>query len=171
MLTSDTEVVVPGLIRIIRQAAVAGVLAATVAGCAAGHAQVARAQRPAAVAHARTAAQARWLPGLYLGSMGGNWHGGPFVRPSELFLGADWTVSKLRWTFWNRRHAEGRGYWVACGGAGGPCDMYWATMAASHVSEHDGSRYFAIMKVTGRHQPVQWLVMDRFGNWQQSDRP
>jgi len=49
--------------------------------------------------------------------------------------------------------------------------MFWATVAASHVSEHDDSHYFAAMKVTGGHQPVQWLVIDKFGCWQQSDRP
>jgi hypothetical protein len=161
---------VPGLIGTIRQAAAAGVLAAAVAGCAAGNAQVIHGTRPSVLGHAQEAAHAGWLPGLYLGSMAGEWYG-PSVRPSELLLGADWTISKLRWTVWNRREAEGRGYWVACGGAGGPCDMFWATIAASHVSEHDGSRYFAIMKVTGRHQQVQWLVMDKFGCWQQSERP
>jgi hypothetical protein len=161
---------VPGLIGTIRQAAAAGVLAASVAGCAAGSAQAAHARRPASAVHARVAAHARWLPGLYLGSMAGEWYG-PSVRPSELLLGADWTIGKLRWAVWNRRDAEGRGYWVACAGAGGPCDMFWADIAASHVSDHDGSRYFAVMKVTGRHHRVEWLVMNKFGVWQSSDRP
>lgn len=49
--------------------------------------------------------------------------------------------------------------------------MFWATIAASRVSEHDGSRYFAIMKVTGRHQQVEWLVMNKVGWWQHSGRP
>jgi len=129
LFARDAEVVVPGLIRIIRQAAAAGVLAATVAGCATGHAQVSHAHRPAAVVHAQAAAHARWLPGLYLGSMAGDWYG-PFVRPSELLLGADWTIGKLRWPVWNWRHAEGRGYWVACHGAGGP-SATWPTISSS----------------------------------------
>lgn len=160
----------PGLIGTIRRAAAAALLAAAAAGCAAGSAQVTHARRPAAAVHARAEAHAGWLPGLYLGSMAGDWYG-PSVRPGELLPGADWSIGKLRWTVWNRRHADGRGYWVACQGAGGPCDMFWATIAASHVSEHDGGRYFAIMKVSGRHQRVEWLVMNKLGWWQQSDRP
>ena len=67
----------PGLIGTMRQAAAAAVLAAMVAGCVAGHAE---------------ASNARRLPGLYLGSMAGDWYG-PTVRPGELLLGADWTIS------------------------------------------------------------------------------
>jgi Pyridine nucleotide-disulphide oxidoreductase, dimerisation domain len=45
-------------------------------------------------------------------------------------VGADWTISKLRWPVWNRRHAEGRGHWVACHGAGGP-SATWPTISSS----------------------------------------
>lgn len=35
-----------------------------------------------------------------------------------------------------------------------------------------GSRYFAVMKFTGRHQRTRWLVMNtKLGWWQQSARP
>lgn len=147
-----------------RRAVAAGVLVAAVAGCAAGHARVADVRGPA------VAAQARRFPGMYLGLGAGPW-AGPKVRPSALLLGADWTVGKLRWTDWSRRHADGRGYYVACQGAGGPCDRFWAAIAANHVRDHDGSRHFAIMKITGRHQRVRWLVMNtKLGWWQQSDR-
>ena len=149
---------------------VTALVAGLVSGCAAGSAQAAHAGRSAAVAHATADAHAARLPGLYLGSMAGEWYG-PVVRPRELLLGADWTIGKLRWTEWNRRDAQGRGYWVACAGAGGPCEMFWATIAASDVREHDGSWYFAIMKVTGGRQRVGWLVMNKFGCWQQSDWP
>jgi hypothetical protein len=102
--------------------------------------------------------------------MAGPWYG-PSLYPSTLLLGAGWTVGKLRWTDWTRWHADGRGYVVACQGAGGPCDNFWATITASRVREHDASRYFAIMKITGRHQQVEWLVMNTKLGWWQSGRP
>ena len=164
----------PGVIVSIGRIVTAGVLVAAVAGCAAGHARVTRARSPAVAAQARTpraAARVRGLPGIYLGAMAGPWYG-PAVRPSSLPLGADWSIGRLRWTHWSQRRADGRGHYVACQGAGGPCDSFWVTIAASHVREHDGHRYFAIMKITGRHQRAGWLVMNtELGWWQQSARP
>ncbi|HYK32042.1 MAG TPA: hypothetical protein VEV63_08770 [Streptosporangiaceae bacterium] len=163
----------PGLIVAIARTVAAGVLVAMVAGCAAGQADATQAPKPRA-AHARTAllaAHARRPPGIYLGAMAGPWYG-PSVRPSSLPLGADWSIDRLRWTHWSRRRADGRGYFVACQGADGPCDNFWVTIAASHVLRHDGRRYFALMKITGRHQRVEWLVMNTtVGWWQQSARP
>jgi hypothetical protein len=171
----DLEVIVTApLIVTARRTVAAGVLVAAVAGCAAGPARVAPAGRPEIAVQARTpqaAAQARRLPGASLGLMAGPW-AGPAVRPSALLLGADWTVQRLRWTDWSRRHADGRGYYVACTGAHGPCDRFWAAIAASQVRDHDGRRYFAVMTITGRHQRIQWLTMNaKLGWWQRSGRP
>ncbi len=146
-------------------AAAAAVLVAASAGCAARHTQATPSRTPV------TATRASKLPGIYLGAMAGPWNG-PSVRPSELLLGADWTISKLRWTAWNQRSAEGRGLWVACSGASGPCDKFWAAITVSQVHEHDGARYFAIMRLAGRHHRVIWLVMNTAqGWWQQRKRP
>jgi len=117
--------------------------------------------------------EARALPGIYLGAMAGPWHG-PSVRPSTLLLGADWSIQKLRWTAWSRRRADGRGFFDACTGpAGGPpCEKFWATITVTHVQEHDGSRYFAIMKLTARHRRAEWLAMNtKLGWWDQRRRP
>lgn len=165
----------PGLIVTMGRAVAAGALAGAMAGCVAGHPRIAHTSGPVAAVQGRTpgaAAHASGLPGLYLGSMAGPWYDGPRVRPAALLLGADWTISELRWTDWSRLRADGRGYEVGCQGARGPCHRFWAVVAAAHVRVHAGSRHFAVMKVTGRRQRVMWLVMNtKLGWWQQSDRP
>lgn len=163
-----------GLIVAAGRIAAAGLAVAAVAGCAASHAQVTDTRRPAVASHARALSggtHARRLPGIYLGAGAGPW-AGPKVRPRTLLLGADWTLGKLRWTDWSLRHADGRGYYVACQGAAGPCDKFWATIAASDVRDHAGSRYFAVMKLTRRNGHIIWLVMNtKLGWWQKSGRP
>jgi hypothetical protein len=129
-----------------------------------------------ALAHDRVTeapAHARELPGLYLGAMAGPWHG-PSVRPAVLPLGADWTIDHLRWASWSQQGAAGRGYQDACmGPAGGPpCDSFWATVTAAGVRQHDGSRYFTVMKLTSNRGRVEWLVMNTgLGWWNQRSRP
>jgi hypothetical protein len=55
-----------------------------------------------------------------------------------------------------------------CAGAGGPCDYYRAAITVMHVRTHRGARYFATMKITGRHHHALWLVMNnQVGWWQQ----
>lgn len=159
----------PGMIVSVGRIAAAGALMAAAAGCAAASVSPppAPTHRPASEA----AVPAGRLPGLYLGLMAGPWYG-PVVRPRTLLLGADWSVGFLRWTQWSRWRADGRGLYGSCQGAGGPCDYFWATIAASHVRVHNGRRYFAVMKITGRHERVEWLVMNAtMGSWQQSRGP
>lgn len=164
----------PGVIVASRRAVAVAVLVVTAAGCSAAHQGAAHARNPAVTAHPH-AAHARprtpELPGIYLGIGDGPWYG-PKVRPRALLLGADWTVTRIRWADWTQQHADGRGYYVACAGAGGPCDDFWAVIQVTHVREHHGARYFAIMKITGRHHRVEWLVMStQQGSWFQRARP
>lgn len=165
-----------GVIATSRRAVVAAVLVAVAAGCATGPAGVTHGRKPAVAAHARTghaAAHAPELPGLYLGAMAGPWYG-PSVRPRLLFLGADWAIRYLRWTSWSQRRADGHGFEDGCMGPAGrpPCDKFWATITATDVRQHDGSRYFAVMKLTSRSGHVEWLVMNtKFGWWDQRARP
>jgi hypothetical protein len=122
----------------------------------------------AGVATATTAqaAPARKLPVAYLGSGAGSW-GQPSVRPHAFLLGADWTISKLRWADWRQGSASGHGEYLACAGAAGPCTKFWAGLTLTHVRVHRGTRYFATMKITGKHRRTQWLVMNtRLGWWQ-----
>jgi hypothetical protein len=103
--------------------------------------------------------------------MDGHW-AGPKVRPRALLLGADWTIAKIRWKHWTRRHADGRGYQYACQGAGGPCHNFWVRIRVWHVRKHHGRRYFAIMKMTHGHGKVTWLVMNtKLGWWDERKRP
>jgi len=171
--TGNLDFFMPGVIAVGRGALAAAVLVLAAAGCAAGHTGATHARKPAATAQPRRAPepQKAELPGVYLGLGAGPWYG-PKVRPRALLLGADWTVARIRWTDWTRRHADGRGYEYACQGAGGPCDDFWATIRVTHVQERHGARYFAIMTITGRHEPVEWLAMiTHFGGWQQLARP
>jgi hypothetical protein len=116
------------------------------------------------------AARHRLLPGVYLGWGDGPWDG-PKVRPYSFGLGADWAIQKVRWYDWTRQHADGRGYEVGCAGAAGPCQKYWVTILATRVRKRHGVRYFAIMRLTRVRGFVSWLVMDRFGGWQERPRP
>jgi hypothetical protein len=113
----------------------------------------------------RTKASVSTYPVVYLGGMAGGWMG-PSVRPRTLYLGADWTISGLRWADWGQQEASGHGTYDACAGAAGPCDRFWAAITVTDVRTHHGTRYFAAMKVTGTGQPTDWLVMDMFGVWQ-----
>ncbi len=165
----------PGMIVIGWRAVLAAALVAAAAGCAAGHAGAAHARKPALTAHARrvhaATHTAQQLPGIYLGAMAGPWYG-PSVRPRTMLLGADWTVGRIQWTDWTWRHADGRGYYVACQGAGGPCDNFWASIRVTHIQEHHGARYFAIMNITsGRGQVIRLVMNTELGWWQQRARP
>lgn len=158
----------PGLIVIVRHVSATLAVVAASAGCTAGT----TAGTIRAATHARTPAvvtHARKLPGIYLGAMAGPWYG-PSVRPTSVLLGADWNISKLRWTAWNSRRAVGRGFYDACTGpAGGPpCDKFWATITATDVQNHDGARYFAIMKIVGKQRQVKLVMNTKLGWWQQA---
>jgi hypothetical protein len=114
-----------------------------------------------AAATAAQAAPARKLPVVYQGMA--IWSG-PKVRPHTLVLGADTEVSVLSWSHWNNSSAEGRGKFVACPGAQGPCVHYEATLTLTHVKSHAGIRYFATLKLAGKHHKTRWLTM-RGGSW------
>jgi hypothetical protein len=115
--------------------------------------------------HVRTPALK--FPGIYLGSMAGPWVD-LSIRPKILYLGADWTISRLHWSDWGQRRAVGRGYQVGCAGAGGPCQKYWTVLTVTRVQLHHRERYFSLMKLIGGHPRVQWLVMDTtMGVWTQ----
>ncbi len=131
-----------------KMAFVAGALAASMA---AGLASAATAQ----------AAPARRLPVVYQGMA--IWSG-PRVRPHELVLGADAAVTHLSWSHWSNSSAEGRGRYLACAGAAGPCVAYAATLTLTHVKKHSGTRYFATMKLAARHHKTRWLTMHG-GSW------
>jgi hypothetical protein len=130
----------------IRAAIVSGALAAAVVAGTAATAQAAPAHR---------------LPVVYQGMA--IWSA-PSVRPHTLGLGADTEVSRLSWTHWNNSSAVGHGRFVACAGADGPCLKYTATLRLTHVKIHRGTRYFATLRLTGRHHKTLWLVM-RSGTW------
>lgn len=181
----------PGLIVIVRPATVVAALMAASVGLVTACAGTAHARQPPtaigasasmAATHvpaspAATRVPAPWqavgahrLPGVYLGAMDGPWHG-PKVRPRALLLGADWTFARLRWRDWTSRHANGRGYWISCQSANGPCHNFWARVRVWRVQEHHDARYFARMKVTGRHGQVIRLVMSiKRGYWVQRKR-
>jgi hypothetical protein len=132
----------------IRSAFAAGALAASLA---AGLATAATAQ----------AAPARRLPVVYQG-MAIWFH--PRVRPRELVLGADAAVTGLSWSHWKNSSAEGRGKYLACSGAAGPCVAYPATLTLTHVKTHSGTRYFATLKLASKHHKTRWLTMHG-GSW------
>jgi hypothetical protein len=127
----------------------------------------ARTTHGSAAAQVKHTASAASYPVIYLGSMAGEW-ADPSVRPPLLDLGADWDISGLRWADWGQDGAAGHGTYDACAGAGGPCDRFQAAITVTEVRKHDGTRYFATMKIIGRDQPTMWLVMNGFGVWQQS---
>jgi len=114
-----------------------------------------------ATATAAQAAPARKLPVVYQGMA--VWTG-PRVRPHLLVLGADTEVSDLSWPRWNQTSAVGKGKFDACAGAAGPCVAYKATLTLTHVKSHAGTRYFATLKLTGKHHKTRWLTM-RGGSW------
>jgi hypothetical protein len=168
------RVLVAVVCRGVAVAVVAGAAVVVVAGCAdsadgrgslaAGRvsASPAAAARPSvspvAAGVSASARAAGGLPGVYLGIMAGPWYG-PEVRPRALDLGADWSVGRIRWADWTGRHADGRGYYGECAGAGGPCQYYWAGIRVWQVREHHGMRYFARMRITGGRGRVVRLVM------------
>src|SRR5207253_1325425 len=148
-----------GLIVTVRRAIAATALMAVGAGLVTGCAGGAHARKPPAAVRASAspaairvpaspaAARVRRLPGVYLGAGSGPWSG-PKIRPRELLLGADFTIDRIRWKRWTRRHANGRGHLLACQGAGGPCVHFWGRLRVWHVRKHRGHRYFAILKMT-----------------------
>jgi hypothetical protein len=147
-----------------RTAIVAMVMAAGLSACAVGHALPA--PPPPGSVHARqaNATSTRKLPGAYLGAMAGQW-AGPKIRPRYFDLGADWSVYLLKWAGWGQDAADGHGRYIESAGAGCPCTRYWATIALTHVKDHDGIRYFATMKITGEHRKALWLVMNTSLGW------
>jgi|HubBroStandDraft_3_1064219.scaffolds.fasta_scaffold157758_2 hypothetical protein len=114
-----------------------------------------------ATATAAQAAPARRPPVVYQG-MAIWFH--PRVRPRELVLGADAAVTHLSWSHWNNSRAEGRGRYLACAGAAGPCVNDAATLTLTHVRKHSGTRYFATLKLALKHHKTRWLTM-RGGTW------
>jgi hypothetical protein len=115
-------------------------------------------------AQAAPSAPARKLPVAYLGGMAGPW-GSPSVRPREFFLGADWVISRMKWSRWTQRSAAGHGTYDACAGAGGPCTKFYAGITLTVVKVHRGTRYFAHMKITGKHHKTMYLVMNSKLGW------
>jgi hypothetical protein len=85
-------------------------------------------------------------------------------RPHSLTLGADFGVNKMSWSRWTGTGAFGYGHLVACAGAAGPCVRFRAGVTLSYVRTHDGTRYFATMKLTGKGHRTQILKM-RDGSW------
>jgi hypothetical protein len=112
------------------------------------------------------AAPAERTPVMYTQGMGPAW-GGPARRPHAFTLGADFGVSKMRWSRWTNSGAGGRGHLLGCAGAQGPCVKYLASVTLSRVKVHDHTRYFAAMKITGKHRKTVHLVM-RDGLWTQT---
>ena len=119
----------------------------------------------AGTAFAAPAASTGRLPVVYQGA-GGSWES-PAVRPHTTLLGADYDVGKLSWSRWTARSAHGEGKLVDCAGAGGPCTTYRAGMTLFDVKTHHRTRYFAVMKITGKGHKTRWLVMSRGGSWLQ----
>ena len=118
----------------------------------------------AAPAQAAPAVSARKLPVAYLGAMAGPW-GSPSVRPRTFLLGADWTISRIKWSSWTQRSAAGHGNYLACAGAMGPCTKFYAGITLTVVKVHRGTRYFADMKITGKHRKTMYLVMNSKLGW------
>jgi len=118
----------------------------------------------AAPAQAATAVSARKLPVAYLGAMAGPW-GSPSVRPHTFLLGADYTISKMKWSSWTQHSATGHGSYLACAGAMGPCVKFSAGITLTVVKVHSGTRYFADMKITGKHRKAIYLVMSSKLGW------
>jgi hypothetical protein len=113
-------------------------------------------------ASAAPAAPAERTPVMYSG-MGTAWTN-PARRPHSFVLGADFEVVKMSWSQWTNTGAFGRGHLVACAGAAGPCAKFVAGVTLSTVKTHDGTRYFASMKLTGKHRKTQRLKMHD-GSW------
>jgi hypothetical protein len=144
----------------IRTAVLAGALTVGLSVAAVAPAQAA----PGAPAAGAPAAAARKLPVAYLGNMDGPW-GRPSVRPREFFLGADWVISRMKWSSWTQRRAAGHGTYDACAGAAGPCTKFYAGITLTVVKVHHGTRYFAHMKITGKHRKAMYLVMSTKWGW------
>jgi hypothetical protein len=112
---------------------------------------------PVACTTAASGAPMTKTPVMYSG-MGTPWTNAA-RRPHSFVLGADFEVKKMSWSRWNSTGAFGYGHLVACAGARGPCVRFLAGVTLSHVRRHDGTRYFATMKLTGRHRRTQILKM------------
>jgi hypothetical protein len=115
-------------------------------------------------AQAAQSAPARKLPVVYLGAGAGPW-AQPTVRPHQFLLGADYSIGPMHWTRWTQTTAVGHGRYLACAGASGPCTKFTATLTLTHVKVHRGTRYFATMKITGKHRKAAWLVMSASLGW------
>jgi hypothetical protein len=111
---------------------------------------------------AASAAPAERTPVMYSG-MGTAWTNAA-RRPHGFTLGADFGLSRMSWSRWTNSGASGSGHLVACAGAMGPCAIFRAGVTLSEVKTHDGTRYFAAMKLTGKNRTTQRLVM-RHGSW------
>ena len=131
---------------------------------AAGILALATAMSAGTAVGAAQAASAGTVPVVYQGD-GGTW-ASPHVRPHLILLGADYDAQKLSWTRWTARSAHGEGKLLDCAGAGGPCIRYRAGMTFFNVKTHHGTRYFAMMKITGNGHKTRWLVMSH-GGWVQ----
>jgi hypothetical protein len=143
------------------------VTAAGLSACAAGHAPPAPPRPGPAHARQANATSTRERPGAYLGAMAGRW-AGLRIRPRYFDLGADWSIYLLKWGDWGQDAADGHGRYIESAGAGCPCTRYWAAITLTHVKDHDGIRYFATMKIAGKHRKTLWLVMNtNLGLWQE----
>lgn len=120
---------------------------------------------PAVPAVAAAGAPAERTPVMYTDGMGPAW-GGPARRPHAFTLGADFGVAKMTWSSWTNSGARGHGRLFACAGAKGPCVGYRAGVTLWRVRTHRHTRYFASMKITGKHRKTRHLVM-RDGLWTQ----
>jgi hypothetical protein len=117
---------------------------------------------PVASVTAASAAPAQRTPVMYSG-MGGAWQNAA-RRPHGFTLGADFGVNRMSWSRWTNTSAYGHGHLLACAGAAGPCVSFRAGVTLTIVRRHHGTRYFAVMKLTGRGHRTQRLVM-RDGGW------
>ncbi len=103
------------------------------------------------------AAPASRTPVMYSG-MATPWTN-PARRPHSFVLGADFEVVKTNWSRWTNTSAFGHGHLIACAGAAGPCVKFVAGITLTVVKTHDGTKYFASMKLTGKHHKTQHLEM------------
>jgi hypothetical protein len=109
-----------------------------------------------------SAAPSSRTPVMYSG-MGTAWTNAA-RRPHSFVLGADFEIVKTNWSRWTNTGAFGHGHLIACAGAEGPCVKFVAGITLTVVKTHDGTRYFASMKLTGKHHKTQKLKM-KDGSW------
>lgn len=91
------------------------------------------------------------------------------VKPNHFYDIGDASLTHLHWTHWTHT-AYARGVLCVSGeGAPGAGGCLVAGVTLSHIKIHNGTRYFATMKIStqdkGRHL-VTWLVMGTGGHWQ-----